>query len=305
MQDLARTKGFRHRQLLDGAATSSAVVASIERAAQTLQAGDIFWLTYSGHGSQVPDPEEDDQRSETWVLWDRQLIDNELYALWGRFRPGVRVMICSDSCHSGTVNRRIDQLNAELVRATEAGRAGTAERVTLTPDMAIDLGFGLVAAIAPHLTGASPVARLDRASVVARQVIQRLSAGPGDRGLEDAAVPRARLLDPSLAAQDIAQRAPEYRRAVADRSATAAPTCSVLLIAACQDNQTASDGRPDPQGHQNGAFTRALREVWETAASYAEPQRRILQRMPSTQTPNLNWAAPRNAAFEAQPPFVI
>ena len=86
MQDLARGQGFRVRQLLDAAATSTAVIDGIRAAASQLNAGDVFLLTYSGHGSQVPDVEEDDQRSETWVLWDRQLIDNELYALWGAVR---------------------------------------------------------------------------------------------------------------------------------------------------------------------------------------------------------------------------
>ena len=33
--------------------------------------------------------------------------------------------------------------------------------------------------------------------------------------------------------------------------------------------------------------------------------RRILAQMPPTQTPNLYWATPRDAAFEAQSPFVV
>jgi hypothetical protein len=39
------------------------------------------------------------------VLWDRQLADDELWDLWKRFRSGVRVVVLSDSCHSGTVTR--------------------------------------------------------------------------------------------------------------------------------------------------------------------------------------------------------
>jgi metacaspase-1 len=46
-----------------------------------------------------------DQYDETWVLYDRQLVDDELYALWSRFAEGVRVVMLSDSCHSGTVAR--------------------------------------------------------------------------------------------------------------------------------------------------------------------------------------------------------
>ena len=72
------------------------------------RAGDVFLLTYSGHGSQVPDKngdENEDGYDETWVLYDRQLVDDELYALWSKFAPGVRILVLSDSCHSGTAIR--------------------------------------------------------------------------------------------------------------------------------------------------------------------------------------------------------
>jgi hypothetical protein len=38
-------------------------------------------------------------------LFDRQVIDDEIYRLLGRFAAGVRVVAVSDSCHSGTVTR--------------------------------------------------------------------------------------------------------------------------------------------------------------------------------------------------------
>jgi metacaspase-1 len=108
MKALADGQGFKSQLLLSRDATANAVIAAISAAAQALRAGDTFFLSYSGHGGQVPDTngdEQEDQRDETWVLYDRQLIDDELYALWGRFEPGVRVVMLSDSCHSGTVSR--------------------------------------------------------------------------------------------------------------------------------------------------------------------------------------------------------
>jgi hypothetical protein len=83
------------------------VRSEIERAAATLQSGDIFFLTYSGHGGQVPDVNDDepDHNDETWCLFDGQLIDDELYALWPKFKPGVRILVLSDSCHSGSAVR--------------------------------------------------------------------------------------------------------------------------------------------------------------------------------------------------------
>ena len=76
-------------------------------------AGDIFWITYSGHGSQVPDQngDESDGLDETWCLYDCQILDDTLFDLWSRFKEGVRIVIFSDSCHSGTIARAINSLN--------------------------------------------------------------------------------------------------------------------------------------------------------------------------------------------------
>ena len=67
----------------------------------------MFLVTYAGHGGQVPDTtgDEVDGFDETWCLFDGQLIDDELFTLWTRFRPGVRILMISDSCHSGTAVR--------------------------------------------------------------------------------------------------------------------------------------------------------------------------------------------------------
>jgi len=109
MQAIARTRGFKAQMLLTRRATSAAVISTIAGAAKTLKKGDLFWLTYSGHGGQVPDTNDDekDGRDETWVLYDRQLVDDELYALWAKFAAGVRIVVLSDSCHSGTVTRAL------------------------------------------------------------------------------------------------------------------------------------------------------------------------------------------------------
>lgn len=128
MQALARSRGFEPTVMLTAEATSENVVGAIEQAAQTLEAGDIFLLTYSGHGGQVPDgdagdPEEDDRSDETWVLYDRQLVDDELFGLWQKFRPGVRVVVLSDSCHSGTVTRNIDAAVPDPVKDRETAAA--------------------------------------------------------------------------------------------------------------------------------------------------------------------------------------
>jgi hypothetical protein len=49
--------------------------------------------------------EEDDKKDETWCLYDSELIDDELFNELGRFAKGVRIVVLSDSCHSGSVVR--------------------------------------------------------------------------------------------------------------------------------------------------------------------------------------------------------
>jgi hypothetical protein len=105
--DIAKAKGFKVKTLLTKAATRSKVRQAMVKAAGSLKAGDIFLLFYSGHGGQVPDMnnDEDDYQDETWCLYDGELIDDEIYALLGRFAKGVRIFSMSDSCHSGTVTK--------------------------------------------------------------------------------------------------------------------------------------------------------------------------------------------------------
>ena len=112
MRALAKKKGFAGNTLLvDGQATAAAVSSALLDASKKLVKGDLLFLTYSGHGGQVRDTNSDekdnDRMDETWVLYDRQLVDDELYNIWSKFKAGVRILVLSDSCHSGTVTRDI------------------------------------------------------------------------------------------------------------------------------------------------------------------------------------------------------
>ncbi|MGH2720201.1 MAG: caspase family protein [Actinomycetota bacterium] len=119
MAAMAKAQGYQSLgTMLDGDATVKGLKTGITAAARKLDGGDIFFLTYSGHGGQVPDSNADerndplggagDRKDETWCLYDRMLVDDELYALFGGFRPGVRIAVLSDSCHSGSVTRAVD-----------------------------------------------------------------------------------------------------------------------------------------------------------------------------------------------------
>jgi hypothetical protein len=107
MAALAKVQGMKPTVLLTKKATRAALLAGLRSAAKALKSGDLFFLTFSGHGGQVPDRNRDeaDKKDETWCLFDGQLIDDELYLELSRFAAGVRVLVLSDSCHSGSVTR--------------------------------------------------------------------------------------------------------------------------------------------------------------------------------------------------------
>ncbi|NMO14492.1 caspase family protein [Pyxidicoccus fallax] len=108
MELIARAQDFGTvRKVLTREATRERIVKELDEAAQVLQPGDLFLLTYSGHGGQLPDRNNDevDAQDETWVLYDGELIDDEIYVALSKLRQDVRVLMFSDSCHSGTVSR--------------------------------------------------------------------------------------------------------------------------------------------------------------------------------------------------------
>jgi hypothetical protein len=116
MQKIASSLGYETQKLITRKATRSAVIEAISKTARELEKDDIFLLTYSGHGGQVPDTngDEPDGKDETWVLYDGELIDDELHELYTQFKPGVRILVLSDSCHSGSVTRAMYERTAPI-----------------------------------------------------------------------------------------------------------------------------------------------------------------------------------------------
>jgi hypothetical protein len=108
MYAIARDLGYKSTILKTSEATRKAITSYITEVASQLDGGDIFFFSYSGHGGQLPDKngdEPDDFMDETWCLFDGQLVDDELLVFWSKFKEGVRIVVLSDSCHSGTVTR--------------------------------------------------------------------------------------------------------------------------------------------------------------------------------------------------------
>lgn len=106
MQAIATQQGFQTTTLLSPEALKERVVKEISDAAGKLESGDIMWVSFSGHGVRVLDNSGDeyDAYDEAWLLSDRILTDDELHHLWSQFRPGVRLLIILDCCHSGGID---------------------------------------------------------------------------------------------------------------------------------------------------------------------------------------------------------
>ncbi|NNE60025.1 MAG: caspase family protein [Woeseia sp.] len=107
MYALAKKQKFKAKRLKTKQATTDNVINAIRGAAKELQAGDTFLMTYSGHGAQVEDlsGDERDGEDETWCLYDRMFLDDEQCELYAEFRRGVKILVLSDCCHSGSATR--------------------------------------------------------------------------------------------------------------------------------------------------------------------------------------------------------
>ncbi|EHR73532.1 Caspase domain-containing protein [Burkholderiales bacterium JOSHI_001] len=202
MAALAKGQGMKPTVLLTKKCTRANFLAAMRSAAKALVKGDFFFLTYSGHGGQVPDVtgEEADKKDETWCLYDGQLIDDELYLELGRFAAGVRIVVLSDSCHSGTVTR-------EGPPDTSAAPADARSKM-----MPLDIG---------------------RRTYGQHQAFY-------DKLQKDVVAQSAKLgaVDPDAALAAIAHTATSGR--ITTIASVFKP--SVVLISGCQDNQTSMDG---------------------------------------------------------------
>ena len=138
MASIAKGNKFKVTILMTKAATRARMVAEITKAARTLKSGDIFMLSYSGHGGQLPDINDDepDAEDETWCLYDGEFVDDELYVLWRKFAPGVRILMFSDSCHSGTVAKLAYYQGTVGLRAGAVGPKEVKYRA-MPPDVAL------------------------------------------------------------------------------------------------------------------------------------------------------------------------
>lgn len=194
--------------LLTEAATSVAVLDELRQAAAKAEPGDLVLVTYSGHGGFVPDKtgDEPDASDETWCLYDRQLLDDELHAAWANFKAGVRIFVLSDSCHSGT--------SLKSIFAERKGR-----RINLRSDADLADAFQWASQLPPPATAPGTIPHKTKAlsSLVASRNYRK------NQGMYD-------------------QLQIEAGRAL---KAAGGVKASAILISACQDYEEAKDGDPN------------------------------------------------------------
>ena len=113
---LAEFHGFRPNDitvLTDRAATKKAMQAGIKALVRDSKKGDVAVLHYSGHGSNVPDDNDDEADGRDEILcptdldWKDPLRDDWLRTTLDRLRAGVSFTAIMDCCHSGTNTRAI------------------------------------------------------------------------------------------------------------------------------------------------------------------------------------------------------
>lgn len=171
--------GFADRDvttLTDYDATKKAMQAAIRRLIGSGRKGDALVLHYSGHGANVPDDngDEADERDEilcpTDLDWKDPLTDDWLRSTIDRVRPGVRLTVIMDCCHSGT-----------NTRAVAAPDAPIKPRYLPNPWdlMAAESGRPLRGRVARQLRRSSPAARRRR-DVVAADMPEVLITGCRD-----------------------------------------------------------------------------------------------------------------------------
>ena len=107
--------------LTDFDATKKAMEEAITGMVSGAKRGDVLLLHFSGHGSNVPDDndEEADNRDEilcpTDLDWYDPFRDDWLRNVFDGLSAGVSLTMISDSCHSGTVTRAIEPPDAPLL----------------------------------------------------------------------------------------------------------------------------------------------------------------------------------------------
>ncbi len=105
--------GFEVKLVPERQATRQGILAALAELLQASSTGDVLVFQYSGHGTQVPDydGDEDDGSDEAMVPIDFEsgafLVDDDLRAIFSQLSGGVNLTCFIDCCHSGSITRML------------------------------------------------------------------------------------------------------------------------------------------------------------------------------------------------------
>jgi len=105
---IAEENDFEAIELLGENATSIKLLNTLRAISQKITPDDIFFVTYCGHGFTINDisGEENVGYDQIAVLYDRYFIDDELKNCWSWFPENSKVVLVTDCCYGGTLNKK-------------------------------------------------------------------------------------------------------------------------------------------------------------------------------------------------------
>lgn len=116
-------RGFQVKQLLDDKATRKNIIKEMKSMLTNTEPGDVVVFQYSGHGSWVPDENGDEADGRDECICPHDIVsdngkpnfitDDELFDIYSLRNKDSKLVIISDSCHSGTVSRFAPALSTE------------------------------------------------------------------------------------------------------------------------------------------------------------------------------------------------
>lgn len=111
---LLQEMGYSTYLMTDRSATLKNMVEQMREFVSAIKKGDRLVITYSGHGTYVPDENHDEVDGVDECLCPHDIMtngpftDDEIYNIFKDRAVGSRLTMISDSCHSGTVARFMD-----------------------------------------------------------------------------------------------------------------------------------------------------------------------------------------------------
>jgi hypothetical protein len=128
--------GFTATTLFDKAATRSRIRSEIRTLMNEAADGDYLAIHFSGHGSYVPDQDGDEPDGYDEcicpcdVTSSGAITDDDLFDMYSLRPAGAKLIVFSDSCHSGTVARLAP---ASRLPAAQRGKAARRPLVRFLP----------------------------------------------------------------------------------------------------------------------------------------------------------------------------